>query len=243
MQVQRVQRDDADQARGIVIVIDVIRAFSVAAYAFAGGARALWLVRSVEEALALRQREPEALLAGEVGGRLISGFDFNNSPAQMAQADVRGRLLIQRTGAGTQGAVGAVNATHLLVCSLVNARATAAYARHLAATTDGLITLLPTERRSANGIQPIEDTICADYLEALLLERDDAPQALADGIERLHASGRLTMFEPGSADFPFEDIAAFLAADRFHFAMVGVREHWNEIPSIQVQRIDMPVTA
>ena len=243
MQVQRVQRDDAAQARGIVIVIDVIRAFSVAAYAFAGGARALWLVREVEEALALRQREPEALLAGEVGGRLISGFDFNNSPAQMAQADVRGRLLIQRTGAGTQGAVGAVNATHLLVCSLVNARATAMYARHLAATTDGLITLLPTERRSASGVQPIEDGICADYLEALLFERDDAPQVLADGIARLRASGRLTMFEPGSEDFPFEDIAAVLAADCFHFAMVGVREHWNQIPYIQVQRIDMPVTA
>jgi hypothetical protein len=37
-------RDSAAQARGVV-VIDVIRAFSVAAYAFAGGARGLWLVR------------------------------------------------------------------------------------------------------------------------------------------------------------------------------------------------------
>ncbi len=242
MEVQRVQQTDAAQARGIVIVIDVIRAFSVAAYALAGGARGLWLVREVEEALALRQREPAALLAGEVGGRLIPGFDFNNSPAQMAQADVRGRLLIQRTGAGTQGAVGAVKATHLLLCSLVNARATATYARHLAATTDGLITLLPTERISADGVQPMEDTICADYLEALLFERDDAPQALNDGIARLHASERLTIFERGSADFPFEDIAAFLAADRFQFAMVGMREHWNAPAYIHVQRVDVPIS-
>lgn len=38
-------RDSAAQARGVVVVIDVIHAFSVAAYAFAGGARGLWLVR------------------------------------------------------------------------------------------------------------------------------------------------------------------------------------------------------
>ena len=45
MQIRRVHRLEAAEARGVVIVIDVIRAFSVAAYAFAGGARAIWLVR------------------------------------------------------------------------------------------------------------------------------------------------------------------------------------------------------
>lgn len=242
VQIQRVHRPEAAQARGTVIVIDVIRAFSVAAYALAGGARGLWLVRAVEEALTLRQREPTALLAGEVGGRLIAGFDFNNSPARMAEADVQGRLLIQRTGAGTQGAVGAVNATHLLLCSLVNARATATYARHLMETSDGLVTLLPTETISRDGTQPMEDHVCADYLEALLREQADAAQVLRDGVERLRASGRLSVFESGFPDFPFEDIAAFLAADRFHFAMVGIREQWNEIPYIQVQRLDLPRT-
>jgi 2-phosphosulfolactate phosphatase len=239
MEIQRVHRTAAAQARGVVIVIDVIRAFSVAAYAFAGGARALWLVREVKEALALRQREPAALLAGEVGGRLIPGFDFNNSPAQMAEADVQGRLLIQRTGAGTQGAVGAINANHLLLCSLVNARATAAYARQLAVTTNGLLTLMPTETPGVDGAQYQEDHLCADYLEALLDERGNARDVLADGIRQLGASERLTVFERGSADFPFEDIAAVLDADRFHFAMVGAREHWNGIPYIHVQRQDV----
>src|SRR2546428_13849067 len=125
MKISRVTPLQAAQAHGVVIVIDVVRAFTVAAYAFAGGASRLWLVHTVEEALALREREPGALLAGEVGGRLISGFDFNNSPALMSVADVCGRLLIQRTGAGTQGAVRAINATHILVCSLANAQATA----------------------------------------------------------------------------------------------------------------------
>src|SRR5713101_6748950 len=101
IEIRRVNRLEAMDARGVVIVIDVIRAFSVAAYAFARGARGLWLVRAVEEAFALREREPEvllsgthpkndkqaqrALLAGEVGGRLIPGFDLNNSPARMQE--------------------------------------------------------------------------------------------------------------------------------------------------------------
>ena len=239
MEIQQVYRLDAPQARGIVIVIDVIRAFSVAAYALANGARALWLVREVEEAFALREREPEALLAGEVGGRLIAGFDFNNSPARMAQADVSGHLLIQRTGAGTQGAVNAANATHLLLCSLVNARATAAYARALAETTDGLITLMPTESFDKEGVRVLEDTICAEYLEAHLRKRPDTAEVLADGLERLRASGRLGIFEQGYPDFPADDVPAFLAADRFSFAMVGQRERWSEIEHIVVQRVDI----
>jgi 2-phosphosulfolactate phosphatase len=84
MEIFRLERPEAGEARGIVIVIDVIRAFSVAGYAFAGGARGIWMVREVEEAQKLREREPEAWLIGEVGGRLIAGFQLNNSPSLMA---------------------------------------------------------------------------------------------------------------------------------------------------------------
>src|ERR1017187_8202309 len=129
MEIHRISHSHASEACGVVVVIDVIRAFSVAAYAFAGGADSLWLVRTVEEARTLHERDPQALLIGEVGGRLIEGFDFNNSPSHMAAADVRGRLLIQRTGAGTRGAVAVAKATHLLLCSLTNAQATSACAR------------------------------------------------------------------------------------------------------------------
>src|ERR1700686_2509811 len=103
LDIRRIYLLRAAEARGIVIVIDVIRAFTVAAYACAGGARRLWLVRSTDEAFALRQQETWALLAGEIAGRLIPGFDLNNSPSLMAATNVQGRTIIQRTGAGTQG--------------------------------------------------------------------------------------------------------------------------------------------
>jgi 2-phosphosulfolactate phosphatase len=239
MDILRVGREQAAEARGVVIVIDVIRAFSVAAYAFAGGARGLWLVRTVAEAFALRERAPGALLAGEVGGRLIAGFDFDNSPARMAAADVRGRRIIQRTGAGTQGAVGAGAATHLLLAALVNARATAACARTLAAR-DGLpVTLLPTEVPvEEEGVHAFEDEVCADYLEALLRERDDAADVLAEGVARLRAGGRLGIFTRGYPDFPPEDVPAVLAVDRFTFAMRGAREQWHDVTYVRAARVD-----
>lgn len=238
MEIRRVNHSRALEARGVVIVIDVIRAFSVAVYAFAGGAQSLWLVRTVEEAQALRQREPDALLIGEVGGRLIEGFDFNNSPSQMAAADVRGRLLIQRTGAGTRGAVAVENATHLLLCSLTNAQATAMYARKLAEASEGIVTLFPTAFFEEIA-PPNEDSICADYIEALLLDREDAPIVLANGITYLHSINRFARFEPGSGDFPVEDIPAVLAADRFNFAMVGSRQQWRDITYVEAHRVDV----
>ncbi|MGZ3622480.1 MAG: 2-phosphosulfolactate phosphatase [Ktedonobacteraceae bacterium] len=235
LEIRRVHLLEASEAQGVVIVIDVIRAFSVAAYAFSGGAQRLWLVRSIEDAFALREREPKALLAGEVGGRLIPGFDFNNSPSLMSAANVNGRLLIQRTGAGTQGAVGAVNATHLLICSLVNAKATAYYAHKLANTTGGLITLFPTFSKSD---VVSEDNVCADYLEALLYGQDDAQISLANKISQLEQSGRFDFLKFGDPDFPFDDIAAILEIDRFDFVMAGAHKHWQGITYVEVEKKD-----
>ena len=236
LEISHIYLPDAQEARGVVIVIDVIRAFTVAAYAFAGGASRLWLVRTTDEAFALRQREPQALLAGEIGGRLIPGFDYNNSPSLMAAGNIQGRTIIQRTGAGTQGAAGAINAARLLICSLVNARATARYAHQLAEETGGVVTLLPTEH-PYNHIG--EDIVCADYLEALLQDQENASTQLTQNIARLESAGRFDFFKPGDFDFPIEDIALIKAFDRFNFAMVGKHKHWNGITYVEVEKLDI----
>ncbi len=239
MEIRRVAGGEAERARGVAIVIDVSRAFTVAAYALAGGARGLWLVRTVEEARALRAREPEALLIGEIKGRLIPGFDHNNSPSRMAAAEVRERLLIQRTGAGTQGAVGAINATHILIAALVNARATVRVAAHLARASDGVITLVPTATwpGEAEGV-PNEDDVCADYIEAGLRGAPDAAGALARALDRLRVASCFAGFTLGDPDEPLEDVPAMLATDRFAFAMRGTRQRWRDISYIEVRRGD-----
>ena len=91
MEFKRLTLRDCDQATGTVVVIDVVRAFTTAAFAFAAGAREVVLTDSVEEAFALRDRFRGAaggrltcLLMGEVGGEPIEGFDLGNSPAALA---------------------------------------------------------------------------------------------------------------------------------------------------------------
>jgi len=238
IEIRRVNRLEAVDSRGVVIVIDVIRAFTVAAYAFARGADRLWLVRTVDEAFALWEREPQALLAGEMRGRLIPGFDFNNSPSLLAAADVDGRLLIQRTGAGTQGAVNAVNASHILLCSLVNTQATALHALKLADTTEGIVTLLPTESIDLTD-ELSEDNICADYVEALLRGHANASTTLSENIARLEEAGRFDFLKLGDPDFPIEDLAAIIDIDRFDFVMVGTHKQWKDITYVEVEKRNM----
>jgi 2-phosphosulfolactate phosphatase len=118
---------------GAVVVVDVLRAFTTAAYAFGAGARRIWLVRSVQEALAVKAARPGTLAMGEDRGLRVPEFDFSNSPVEVAGADLRGRDLVQRTSAGTRGVVAAVAAQRRWCASLVCASATAA-----AVTASGL---------------------------------------------------------------------------------------------------------
>ena len=153
---------DCDQAEGTVIVIDVVRAFTTAAFAFSAGAIEVVLVGGVDEALALRDRMPDAWVMGEVDGLQPEGFDLGNSPAALAGLDLAGRRFIQRTSAGTQGVVcSSDRAERLLACSLCCAAATARRVRELA---PDIVTMVVTGiqaggRENNNGD---EDVACAD---------------------------------------------------------------------------------
>lgn len=54
--------------RGAVIAVDVLRAFTTAAYAFGTGAKHIYLVADVDEALAFKAAHPGALAMGETVG-------------------------------------------------------------------------------------------------------------------------------------------------------------------------------
>ena len=84
-----VARWEVGDVGGTVVVVDVLRAFTTAAYAFAGGTSEIWLVSGVDEALALRRSVPGALVMGEVLGRRATGFDLSNSPVEIAAAYAR----------------------------------------------------------------------------------------------------------------------------------------------------------
>src|SRR3990170_8380075 len=125
MVISRASLENCHEATGTVVVIDVLRVFSTAAYAFAVGVQDITVVSTIAEALALRARSPGSLVMGEVDGLRVPGFDFSNSPIQFDGLDLAGRRLIQRTSAGTQGVIRSWKADRLLVASFCNAQATA----------------------------------------------------------------------------------------------------------------------
>lgn len=118
-------RWELEGVTGSVVVVDVIRAFTTAAYAFGAGAAEIYLVGDVEEALSFKAAHPGTIALGENRGLRPEGFDFPNSPAMVSRADLTGRTLVQRTSAGTRGVVAAVDATRLWASSLACASATA----------------------------------------------------------------------------------------------------------------------
>src|SRR5689334_4784583 len=98
-QARYLLRTQLQDVTGAIVTIDVIRAFTTAAHAFAAGAREIFLVGTVEEALAFKAQYPGVLAMGEAGGLRPAGFDLSNSPVQAARADLAGRTLVHRTSA------------------------------------------------------------------------------------------------------------------------------------------------
>lgn len=206
----------AADARGTLVVIDVLRAFTTAAYAFARGAQEIELVGTLEEAFARRAEDPGVLLVGEVDGRPVEGFDFGNSPPALFAAELAGRRLVLRSTAGTQGVVFGVNAQTILLGSLVVARATERLARAIGADT----TLLAMG--SPKGGRGDEDEVCAELLEARLAGRE---LDLAEVRRRVRESraGQKAL-DPAVEWITPEDLAFAEAIDRFDFGMRVARE-------------------
>ncbi len=166
--------EGACRAEGTAIIVDVYRAFTTAAVAFSRGVQQIILVPEIEEALELRDRGVGELCIGEVGGVRPDGFDFGNSPYELSRADVRGRILIQSTRAGTVGVASARRAGRVYVGSLAIAAATA---RAVLKAAPQLVTIVAMGWEGK--IRTDEDELCAWYIKNLLEGRRPDREAIA----------------------------------------------------------------
>lgn len=110
------------------VVFDVLRATSSMITALAHGAAEIQPVRTIDEALALRQRLPDAVLGGERNGDLIPGFDLGNSPLEYRAAQP-GQRIITTTTNGTIALRACGHAAGVLVGAVLNIGALAAELR------------------------------------------------------------------------------------------------------------------
>ncbi len=210
--------DDCHEATGIVLVIDVLRAFSTAAYAFSRGAKEIRLVSGIQEALDLKAQIQNAKAMGEVGGLPPEGFDFGNSPTRILEHDLTGIILIQRTGAGTQGAVRAVNAEVMLATSFVNAKGTMDYVMKEEPNELSFII--------TGGMGNDEDVACAEFIEMRIEGRAVEAQSF---IDRVYAARDALQHMEEHPQFPLSDLDYSSRIDAFDFALPIERKNGSLI--------------
>jgi 2-phosphosulfolactate phosphatase len=158
------RRLDPDRLRvSACVVIDVIRATSTLLVALANGARGVQPVAGVDEAFALKEKNPAALLAGERGGVALPGFDLGNSPREMTAERVAGRDLIVTTTNGTQALAACRGARAVMTAAFLNLDAVAGRLRD---------------------IGPPWMILCAGYEGAFGLDDAIVAGALADALDQ-----------------------------------------------------------
>ena len=202
----------ARSARGLAVIIDVFRAFSLAPHAFARGARAIVPVAEVEAARELKRLHPDWLLIGERHARPLPGFDSGNSPADLERFDLRDRTLVHTTHSGTQGLAAASGADEVITGSFVNAAAIVRYIRERA---PAVVTLVRMGKQAQE--RCAEDDLCAQLLQQRLA--GETPP-VADVPQRLRGADSAAMFFDPACDWaPQRDFELCTQVDAFDFVL------------------------
>ena len=209
--------EGARRARGTVVIIDVFRAFTTEAVAFQRGAKKIILVGSPEEALRLRSDGIADLCVGEVHGKRPSGFDFNNSPYEMSQANLDGKVIAHSTMAGTVGVTTASNADEIYVGSLVIARSTV---DAILRDDPDLVTIVAMG--DGGKVRTDEDEQCALYMRNLLDGRNPDPEAVRSLVMACDQAAKFD--DPATPHFLPEDRDTALQINSVPFAIKVSRE-------------------
>jgi 2-phosphosulfolactate phosphatase len=200
----------------VAVVVDVMRAFTVAAWAFDRGAEKVVLAGSLDEALTLKAGHPDWVTLKD--GPPAPGFDTVNSPALLRSMDLTGRTVVQKTTNGTVGVHAAEGASLLVCASFVVAEATARLLR--ARGGDGVTFVITGDHGRAE-----EDLSCAQYIAGRAAgAQTSAAEFVRRAAESRAAADLADGVRRGIAGVHADDVALCLEADRFPFAMVATRE-------------------
>ncbi|MFE5909555.1 2-phosphosulfolactate phosphatase [Streptomyces wedmorensis] len=197
----------------VAVVVDVMRAFTVAAWAFAQGAEKIVLAESLDDALALKARHPDWVALKD--GPPAPGFDAVNSPGMLRSVDLTDRTVVQKTTAGTVGALAVKEASLILCAGFVVAEATA---RLLQTRACDRVTFVVTGEDG----RADEDLACAQYIAHRATERDADASAFLHRAAHSRAAAELS--NGVRQGVHPDDIALCLELDRFPFAMVAAAE-------------------
>ena len=204
--------EGSKKAKGVTVIIDVFRAFSVACYAFDAGAVRIIATSTVEDAFLLKKSYSNSVLVGERNERKIEGFDFGNSPTEIIKADLSGITVIHTTTAGTQGLINAKNADLVLTGSFVNA---GAIVKYIKAINSEEVTLVAMGFRATQSAP--EDLLCAELIESSLKGNRSFNESW---ISDLKSTSGSRFFNPDNIDFsPPTDFFLCTMVNKFNFVL------------------------
>lgn len=204
--------EGAKQAKGLTVIIDVFRAFSLACYVMANGADRILPVGTIETAQALQKAYPTFLSIGERKGKQLAGFDYGNSPTQIEHIDFSEKTVIHTTSAGTQGIVNAQQATEILTGSFVNAQAIVNYIK---TTQPALVSLVAMGKAGIE--RTAEDDLCAIYLKNALQGVDNDFDQIVQQLKI--GSGQRFFVSESQSWAPSRDFDLCLTENKFDFIL------------------------
>lgn len=144
----------------VCIVVDVLRASSTIVTLFDRGCRTVIPAGSVTEARRLA-RKHGYVLAGERDGLAPPGFDFGNSPSELAHAALEGKTVVLTTSNGTVALRRLAHAPAVLIGCLLNATACCQQGLALAERYDAPLGIVCAGR---HGYFVLDDSVCAGFL-------------------------------------------------------------------------------
>jgi 2-phosphosulfolactate phosphatase len=166
----------ADLTDRQVVVLDILRATTSIVQALSAGARAIYPVASIEDALRLANTfgRDEVLLCGERKCVRIEGFDLGNSPTEFTRDRVAGKTLVMTTTNGTAAMSLTGSASRVLIGSLLN----------LSTVIDELVRTEAEPVFLCSGLDrrfSLEDATVAGFMALRLMEARPGDWQLNDG--------------------------------------------------------------
>ena len=222
--------NDAKQATGLAVIIDVFRAFTVEPYLINNGAKKLIPVGDMQIAYDYKKKDNNYILIGERNGIILPGFNYGNSPSQIENIDFSEKTIIHTTSCGTQGIVNAINAKEIITGSLVNAQAIVRYIFENKIDEISLVAL------SRPGEHPSdEDLLCAKYIKSLL--ENKTISNLEEEIEKLKTTSGSKFFNKlKQKDFPERDFYLCTEINKFNFVLKVKKD---ENGNLYIEKVDV----
>lgn len=152
---------DLESITGLVVVIDVLRAFTTACFILNNNASLIYPVASLDHARTLKSEYPDWVLIGERKGIKLPDFDHGNSPAELENINFENKTVIFTTSSGTQAVEKLHNAEKIITGAFVNARSIANYIKN---NNFDEVTFICTDNRWTDN----EDYKLAEYVSDLI---------------------------------------------------------------------------